>query len=77
MNPQTQAIHEAFADDAKTLILHPASTIFHEFDEMERQRMGVYDDMVRVSVGIEDIRDITSDFDQAFAAVAATQGAMP
>lgn len=51
--------------DAKTLVLHPASTIFHEFGAAERERMGVSEDMIRVSVGIEDFEDIETDFEQA------------
>jgi len=53
--------------DARTLVIHPASTIFHEFTPAEQNSMGVTDDMVRVSVGIEDIDDITADFEQALA----------
>ena len=51
--------------DAKTLVLHPASTIFGEFDADELGSMGVTADMVRVSVGIEDFEDIKADFEQA------------
>ena len=51
--------------DVKTLVVHPASTIFHEFDAEELELMGVTDDMVRVSVGIEDFEDIKADFEQA------------
>jgi O-acetylhomoserine (thiol)-lyase len=51
--------------DAKTLVLHPASTIFHEFYPEEQRKMDVTDDMVRVSVGIEDFEDIRGDFEQA------------
>ena len=51
--------------DAKTLVLHPASTIFHEFSSAEQNKMGVTEDMVRVSVGIEDFEDIKADFQQA------------
>ena len=51
--------------DAKTLVIHPASTIFHEFDSEMQKKMGVGDDMVRVSVGIEDFEDIKNDFEQA------------
>lgn len=54
--------------DAKTLVLHPASTIFLEYEPDERQRMGVPEDMLRVSVGIEDFEDIKADFDQAIEA---------
>jgi len=51
--------------DAKTLVVHPASTIFHEFDADELGPTGVTADMVRVSVGIEDFEDIRADFEQA------------
>ena len=51
--------------DAKTLVLHPSSTIFHEFSAEEQKRMEVTEDMVRVSVGIEDFEDIRNDFEQA------------
>ncbi len=51
--------------DAKTLVLHAASTIFEEFDEDAREQMGVSEDLVRVSVGLEDIEDIVKDFEQA------------
>ena len=51
--------------DAKTLVIHPASTIFHEFTADEQKDMGVSEDMVRVSVGIEDFEDIGADFAQA------------
>ena len=56
--------------DAKTLVIHPASTIFHEFDAAHQEQMGVSDDMVRVSVGIEDFDDIRADFEQAMEAAA-------
>lgn len=51
--------------DAKTLVLHPASTIFLDVGEDERELAGVFDDTIRVSVGIEDIRDLIEDFRQA------------
>ena len=51
--------------DAKTLVIHPASTIFHEFESEDLAGMGVSDDMIRVSVGIEDFEDIKNDFHQA------------
>jgi O-acetylhomoserine (thiol)-lyase len=51
--------------DAKTAVIHPESTIFHEFSIEEQKTMGVTDDMVRVSVGIEDFEDIKNDFEQA------------
>jgi O-acetylhomoserine (thiol)-lyase len=51
--------------DARTLVIHPASTIFYEFTDDEKARAGVTDGMIRVSVGIEDIEDIIEDFKQA------------
>ena len=53
--------------DAKTLVIHPASTIFSEFSTEEKNAMAVTQDMVRVSVGIEDFEDIKADFEQALA----------
>ena len=52
--------------DSKTMVIHPESTIFHEFNEDEKQKMGITNDMIRVSVGIEDFEDIKNDFEQAF-----------
>ncbi len=53
--------------DVKTLVIHPASTIFHEFSIAQQNKMGVAEDMVRVSVGIENFEDIKADFHQAIA----------
>lgn len=51
--------------DSKTLVIHPASTIFQEFSAEERADMGVSDNLVRVSVGVENIDDIIADFESA------------
>lgn len=51
--------------DARTLVIHPASTIFAEFSGSQKRRLGVREDMVRVSVGIEDFDDIKDDFNRA------------
>lgn len=48
--------------DTKTLVVHPASTIYAHSDEEARISAGVYNDTVRVSVGIEDIEDLKADF---------------
>jgi len=53
--------------DVKTLVVHPASTLFHDFGIAEQKKMGVTEDMVRVSVGIEAFEDIQADFQQAIA----------
>jgi len=52
-------------NDNRTLIIHPASTIFCEFDEAEKKEMNVRETMIRLSVGIEDADDLSEDIDQA------------
>jgi O-acetylhomoserine (thiol)-lyase len=52
--------------DTRTLALPVASTIYFESSADERQQMGVNDNMIRMSIGIEDIDDIVADFEQAF-----------
>ena len=59
------ASHVANVGDAKTLVIHPASTTHQQVPIDERQTMGVSDDMIRISVGIEDIEDILWDLGQA------------
>jgi O-acetylhomoserine (thiol)-lyase len=54
-------------NDSKTLILHPASTIFAEFDPAQRTAMGVPESLLRLSVGIEDLEDMAADLDAALA----------
>ncbi|MFN0096463.1 MAG: O-acetylhomoserine aminocarboxypropyltransferase/cysteine synthase family protein [Dehalococcoidia bacterium] len=54
--------------DAKTLVIHPASTTHQQLGEEEQFSSGVTPDLVRVSVGIEHIDDIIADFEQALAA---------
>ncbi len=61
--------HLANVGDAKTLIIHPASTTHQQLSESEQRAAGVTPEMVRVSVGIEHIEDIIADFDQAFQAI--------
>ena len=51
--------------DLRTLVIHPASTIYLHSDERRRELAGVYDDTIRVSVGIEDIDDLKEDFEYA------------
>ncbi len=51
--------------DAKSLVIHPASTTHSQLSEEEQRATGVTPELVRLSVGIEDIRDITADLDQA------------
>ena len=63
--------HLANIGDAKTLIIHPASTTHRQLNEEERQSAGVTSDMIRISVGLESIDDIQWDLDQALSAAAA------
>jgi O-acetylhomoserine (thiol)-lyase len=63
------ASHLANVGDAKTLVIHPASTTHQQLTEEEQKASGVEPDMVRVSVGIEHIDDIKADFEQAFSAL--------
>ncbi|MBU3201028.1 O-acetylhomoserine aminocarboxypropyltransferase/cysteine synthase [Clostridium estertheticum] len=51
--------------DTKTLIIHPASTICSSNTNDEKEQMGVFDDLLRLSVGIEDIEDILFDIESA------------
>jgi O-acetylhomoserine (thiol)-lyase len=51
--------------DAKTLVIHPASTICVDYTPEQRHLMGVFDEMVRVSVGLEHHEDIIGDFAQS------------
>lgn len=55
--------------DTKTLIIHPASTICLSNTEEEKLQMGVYEDLIRLSVGIEDIEDIIGDIEEALKAI--------
>jgi O-acetylhomoserine (thiol)-lyase len=68
INAVKLASHLANVLDAKTLVIHPASTTHSQLSPEEQQSAGVTPDLVRVSVGIEDIRDITADIDQALKA---------
>jgi O-acetylhomoserine (thiol)-lyase len=61
------ASHLANVGDAKTLVIHPASTTHQQLTEDEQLTTGVQRDLIRVAVGIEHIDDIKADFDQAFA----------
>ena len=59
--------------DAKTLVIHPASTTHQQLTEEEQLAAGVTPDLVRLSVGIETVDDIIADLDQAIDAATATQ----
>ena len=62
--------HLANVGDAKTLVIHPASTTHSRMTAEAMQAAGLTDDMIRVSVGLEDIDDIIKDFKQGLRAAA-------
>jgi len=51
--------------DAKTLVIHPASTTHQQLTDEEQEAAGVTPDMIRLSVGLEDVEDIVADLEQA------------
>jgi O-succinylhomoserine sulfhydrylase len=57
--------HVTNLGDARTIVTHPASTTHSGLTEEERQAVGILPGLVRVSVGLEHIDDIISDFAQA------------
>jgi O-acetylhomoserine (thiol)-lyase len=65
------ASHLANIGDAKTLVIHPATTTHSQQTAEELAAAGVSDDYVRVSVGLEDVEDIIADLDQALKAAGA------
>lgn len=61
--------HLANVGDAKSLVIHPASTTHQQLSPEEQLAAGVTPDMIRISVGIEDIEDILEDLERGLAAV--------
>ena len=61
------ASHLANVGDAKTLVIHPASTTHRRLDDAALVAAGVGEDLIRLSVGLEDVDDILWDLDQALA----------
>lgn len=55
--------------DTKSLIIHPASTTHQQLSEAQQETTGVSQDLIRLSVGLEDISDLTKDLEQAFETV--------
>jgi len=62
------ASHLANVGDAKTLIIHPATTTHSRIDADALVAAGITEDMVRLSVGLEDVDDIKADFENGFRA---------
>ena len=57
--------HLANIGDAKSLVIHPASTTHQQLTKAEQMETGVTEDYIRLSIGIEDVEDIKEDIDQA------------
>jgi O-acetylhomoserine (thiol)-lyase len=57
--------HLANIGDAKSLVIHPASTTHQQLSKAEQEETGVTEDYIRLSIGIEDAEDIKEDIDQA------------
>ncbi len=55
--------------DTKSLIIHPASTTHQQLNEEQQAKAGVSQDLIRLSVGIEDVEDLKSDLQEAFAKI--------
>ena len=62
------ASHLANVGDAKTLVIHPGSTTHSHLTPDAMQAAGLTDDLIRISVGIEDFDDLADDFNQALKA---------
>ena len=60
--------HLANLGDAKSLIIHPSSTTHQQLSDSQQLDAGVTKDLVRISVGIEDVEDLQWDLEQAIAA---------
>ena len=55
--------------DTKSLIIHPASTTHQQLDDSQQESTGVTKDLIRLSVGLEDLDDLKADLEQAFAKI--------
>ncbi|MGN0575872.1 MAG: O-acetylhomoserine aminocarboxypropyltransferase/cysteine synthase family protein [Ruminococcus sp.] len=65
INNLKYALNATNIGDVRTLVIHPASTIYTHSTEEQKLNAGVFDDTIRVSIGIEDIDDLIEDFRQA------------
>ncbi len=57
--------HLANIGDAKSLVIHPASTTHSQLTKKEQEVTGVTEDFIRLSIGLENVEDIKEDIDQA------------
>lgn len=64
INSLKYAYNLANIGDARTLVIHPASTIFAVNNREEKEKAGVYEDLIRISVGLEYIENLEEDLAQ-------------
>ena len=57
--------------DAKTTVVHPASTTHGRLSDEQRQASGIADGLIRIAVGLEDLEDLQADCERGFAAIRA------
>lgn len=69
MNQLKYVCHATNIGDTRTLVIHPASTIYLHSSKEQRLAAGVYEDTIRISVGIEDAKDLIADFTEAVKSV--------
>ena len=60
--------HLANIGDTRSLVIHPASTTHRQLSDEQKRQAGAGPEVVRLSIGIEDVADIIADLDQALAA---------
>jgi O-acetylhomoserine (thiol)-lyase len=60
--------HLANVGDARSLVIHPGSTTHQQLSTEEKEAAGIGDDLIRLSVGLEEVEDILWDLDQALQA---------
>ena len=70
INSVNLATHLANVGDSRTLVLHPGSTTHSRLTKEAMEAAGISEDLIRVSVGLEDIKDITNDFAKGLRAAA-------
>ena len=63
--------------DAKSLIIHPASTTHDQLTVEQQRATGVVPELIRISAGLEDVRDLIADLDQALGGGLTTEAATP
>jgi O-acetylhomoserine (thiol)-lyase len=59
--------HVANIGDTRSLVIHPASTTHRQLADAQKQAAGAGPDVVRLSIGLEDVADLIADLDQALA----------